>query len=205
MSDRDIKNWDERLKDQVDRRYDNYIRRRFYLATAHDLELWAISGEFIYIEEASSSSARAQVRLNLNTNDDLDLSAGVKIETIFTQLFITNEAQPDEWLDIIIGLNFKYHKPPGPDPGEAQAILPLTHANPNTNVAAASNVCNRALIKADVNNTQTAWIDFGIAAVQNACMPLDAGDWIRIAISNTDRINANFEVGGEYVFIEYEV
>ncbi len=81
----------------------------------------------------------------------------------------------------------------------------MTHANADTDVAAAANPCNRAMIKADVNNTQVAWIDFGVAAVQDNCMPLDAGESITVSISNTDRIHANFEVGGEIVYIAYEV
>jgi len=75
----------------------------------------------------------------------------------------------------------------------------------NTNVAAAAHICNRALIKADVNNTQIVWIDFGVAAVQNNCLPLDPGEWIKVQLSNTNRINANFKVGGEIVYIVYEV
>lgn len=66
-------------------------------------------------------------------------------------------------------------------------------------------ICNLVLIKADVNNTQIAWIDFATAAVQNACMPLDVGEWIKTSLSNLDRIHANFEVGGECVFICYEI
>jgi len=43
-----------------------------------------------------------------------------------------------------------------------------------------------------------------VAAVQNNCMPLDPGEWVRVSISNTDQIHANFEVGGEIVYIAYE-
>ncbi len=206
MSDRDIQAWEMRLKQQSLRGWNNYLRRRIDLTTARTNEYWGGAGEFLYIEQVSSESAKAAIRINRNTNDQIDLELGTVIKTIFTELYITNTVQADQWIDIIIGINFEYYKKSqGVMGDEVQQVLNLTHANPNTDIAAAANPCNRALIKADVNNTQTAWIDFGIAAVQNDCMPLDAGEWIRVAISNTDRIHANFEVGGEIVYIMYEV
>lgn len=206
-SDREIRNWDQRLKDQVRLGWDNYLRRRIHLDAARSLEEWGIAGEYLYVEEVSSESARLTISLNRNTNDPIDLENGVKIRTIFTQIYITNTAQPGEWIDLIIGINFEYTKPAGRglDAGVAQQVLNLTHANADTSAAAAAHPCNSALIKADVNNTQVAWIDFGVAAVQSDCLPLDAGEWVRVKISNTDQINANFEVGGELVFIVYEV
>ena len=207
MSDREIKNWEERLRNQVLKEWHNYDRHRIDLSTVRIAEPWYYPGEFLYIEKVSSESALATIRLNRNTNDAIDLQVGTVIKTIFKEFYITNTAQADEWIDIIIGINFEYYKQfaAGGLISEAQQVLNLTHANPNTNVAAAAHVCNRALIKADVNNTQTAWIDFGVAAVQNNCLPLDAGEWIRVQLSNTNRINANFEVGGEIVYIVYEV
>lgn len=206
MSDKDIKAWEERLKRQMLRGWDNYVRRRIDLSNARSLEYWGITGEFLYIEEVSSESAKAGIRINRNTNDELDLELNTIIKTIFTNFYITNEAQTGEWIDIIIGINFEYYKKArGVLADEVQQVLNLTHVNADTDVAAAAHPCNRALIKADINNTQTAWIDFGVAAVQNNCIPLDAGEWIQVAISNTDRIHANFEVGGEIVYIAYEV
>jgi len=209
MSDRDLKNWDQRLRNQARLGWDNYVRRRINLDNARLDELLTIAGEYIYVEEVSSSSAAASLKLNRNTNDSIDLIAGVTVETIFTDLYITNTAQAGEWIDLLIGINFKYRKPfaaAGSSPqSEAQSVVPLTHANPNTNVTPAARICNAACIKADVNNTQTVWIDFGTAAVQNACLPLDPGESVSVNLSNLNRINANFEVGGEYVFIVYEV
>jgi len=205
-SDRDIQSWDRRLGDQVKRGWDNYMRRRIDLSAARVDEFWSTAGEFLYVEQVSSESAAAVVRLNRNTNDQIDLELGTIIKTIFKELYITNTVQTDQWIDIIIGINFEYYKKSaGVIGGQVQQVLNLTHANPDTDVAAAANPCNQALIKADVNNTQTAWIDFGIAAVQNSCMPLDAGEWIKVSIANTNLIHANFEVGGEIVYIAYEV
>ncbi len=205
MSDRDIQAWGERLKQQSLRGWNKYVRYRISLTSARAAEYWGIAGEFLYVEQASSGSAKANISINRNTNDQIDLELGTVIKTIFTELYISNEAQTDEWIDIIIGINFEYYKKFQGVGDEVRQVLNLTHANPNTDVAAAANPCNRALIKADVNNTQTAWIDFGVAAVQNNCMPLDAGEWIRVNISNTDQIHANFEVGGEIIYIAYEV
>lgn len=204
MSDKDIKNWDQRLDDQQKRNWDNYVRRRIDLTTARVDDEFYIAGEFIYIEKTSSGSATGTIKLNRNTNDSFDLVVGSKLETIFIKFYITNDAQPGKWIDIIIGINFKYEKPFSLIQGQAQQVLNLTHPIANTDVAAAANVCNRALIKASPNNTDLAWIDFGVAAVQNNCMPLDAGEWIEVAISNTAMIHANFVVGGELCFIEYE-
>lgn len=207
MSDKDIGAWPERLKDQVLRSWENYKRFRIDLSTARTAEFTAIAGEFFYIEEVSSASAAASIRLNRNTNDPIDLQIGVVIKTIFKEFYITNDAQADEWIDIIIGINFEYSKRAaagGILVDEAQPILPVT-ALANINVTPPANPCNRALVKADVYNTQPAWIDFGMAAVQNACLPLDAGEWIEVKISNTNRININFEVNNELVFVVFEV
>jgi len=203
-SDTDIKNWEVRLKAQVLRDWHNYDRHRIDLATARAAVLKNFTGEFLYVEKASSESALATVRLNRNTNDAIDLQVGTTIKTVFKDFYITNAAQAGEWIDIITGINFEYYRG-GVLGAEAQQVLNLTHAVADTNIAAAAHVCDRALIKAGVGNTQTAWIDFGVAAVQNNCLPLDPGEWTRVSLSNTDRINANFEVGGEIVFIVYEV
>ena len=206
MSDRDIKAWEKRLSDQVLRSWNNYVRRRINLSTARTNEYFGIVGEFFYVEQVSSESAKADIRLNRNTNDEIDLELGTVIKTIFQEIYITNTAQTDQWIDVIIGINFEYYKKSqGVMGDEVKQVLNLTHANADTDVAAAANPCNRAMIKADVNNTQVAWIDFGVAAVQVNCMPLDAGESITVSISNTDRIHANFEVGGEIVYIAYEV
>lgn len=208
MSDTDIKNWDQRLKDQVLRQWENYVCRRIDLTAARALEFWGVTGEFIYVQDSSSASAAAAIRINRNTNDQIDLVPGTTIKTVFQTIFIDNDAQPGEWIDLIVGINFEYYNQSVSDQiisAEVQAIVPLTHANPNTNVTPAAQISNAAIIKADINNTQTVWIDFGTAAVQSACMPLDPGEWLRVPLSNLDQINANFEVGGENVFIAYEV
>jgi hypothetical protein len=206
VSDKDIKNWDQRLKDQVFLRWENYFRRRIHLDTAHNAEFWAITGEFIYVEKVSSASAKVTISFNRNTNDQLELVQGTEIETVFESCYITNDAQPDEWIDLLIGINFKYHKRAGQGIIlSAQPAIKLTHANANTNVVAASQICSQVVIKANVQNAGISWINFGTAAVQNACLPLDPGDWVTVNLSNLDLINVNYEIGGECVFIIYEL
>lgn len=205
-SDRDIKNWDQRLKDQLALGWDNYMKRRLNLDTARDLELWPNTGEFLYIENVSSKSAKATVRLNRNNNDPIDLELGTQIKTIFIQLHITHTAQPGEWIDIITGINFEYYKESQDSilSAEAQPCLILTKPAPG-NVVAPAHPCNRVLIRAHTGNAGTVWIDFATAAVVNACYELTAGDAISSPCSNTNRINGNFTAGGDNITIVYEV
>jgi len=208
QSDKDIKNWEQRLGDQVKRDWHNYDRYRIDLSIARDKEPWNFSGEFIYVESVSSQSAYAKIRLNRNTNAEFDLEIGSTLKTVVKEFYITNTAQAGEWIELIIGINFEYYKQFSGDEiprSRARQVLNLTHAVANTDVAAVAQPCNSVMIKADVNNTQTAWIDFGVAAVQNSAFPLDAGEWLRVKLPNTDQVHANFEVGGEIVFIVYEV
>ncbi len=206
-SDRDIISWDHRLSEQHLRGWDNYVRRRIDLTDARAIEYLGISGEFLYVERVSSGSANALIRLNRNTNDEIGLDSGTVIKTIFTSVYLTNTAQAGEWIDLIIGINFEYYNETAQAAmsAKAQPVVPLTHANADTNVVPAAQICNAVLIKADTNNTADAWIDFGTAAVQNACFPLSPGDSVTVHLANLNEINANFEVGGENVFIIYEV
>ncbi len=205
-SDRDIHAWDKRLKQQTLRGWENYVRRRIDLSIARTSEYFGIAGEFLYIEQVSSDAAFASIAINRNTNDLIDLELGTVVKTIFTEFYVTNVAQAGQWIDLIIGINFEYYKQSRGVVGDVvQQVLNLTHANPDTDVQAAANPCNRALIKADVNNIDVAWIDFGVAAVQDDCFPLDAGEWVQVRITNTDQIHANFVVGGEIIYIAYEV
>jgi len=110
-SDKDIKTWDQRLTDQSVRHWENYIHRRIDLSKARLDEIFCIPGEFIYVEDASDDDvAVAKIKIQKNNNDALDLENGVEIKTVFTQFFITNDALQDEWLDLIIGINFIYKK-----------------------------------------------------------------------------------------------
>ncbi len=113
MDDREIQQWDKRLADQVKRGWDNYKHLRIDLTAARLNEPLRIAGEFLYVY-SSSGSAKAKIKLNRNTNDSLDLEKGVNIETVFVEVFITNDALPGEWIDLVFGINFKFREKSGP-------------------------------------------------------------------------------------------
>lgn len=200
-SDRDISSFDERLLDHVKKKHSNYERIRIDLSVARNYHLYDVAGEFITIERQSSEIAAAELTFDLPNRDVINLGEVHEVQTVFEKFYISNAAQSGQWFDLIIGRNFKSISKRIERGGSVQQVLNVTHANPNTNVACAAQSCKAAHIKADVNNTQTAWIDFGVAAVQNSALPLDPGEWVIFPMSNTNVINANFEVGGEIVFV----
>lgn len=197
--------WEENLAAQKRRGFINYSVVTIDLGTGRANELIHIPGDILYVNSVSSNSASATARFNLTKNDEVSLKYHSKIETVFTSVFISNEIQAGEWMELVLGINFKMSNLNIPSRSDVQPAIIITHAAADNNQAGAAHPCNAAIIKADVENTSIAWIDFGKAAVQDACIPLDPGEWIRVPISNTDRINANFEVGGERVFVAYEV
>lgn len=211
ISDRDINSFESRLSNHCREKWSNYERLRIDLATPRNYQKFDIAGEFIEVERASDTTAAAELILDFTNRAVINISERRIVETVFNRFYISNAAQADKWLDLLIGRNFRswgYGTGTGTGGGttgatEAQQVLNLTHANPNTSVQAAANACIEAIIKADVENTDIAWIDFGVAAVQDSCIPLDPGEWIKVPITNTNRIYANFEVGGEIVYIAY--
>ena len=205
MDNDSIKGWEERLADQVKRHWENYFVRRISLETARVNELLSLAGEYLFVLKASSASATMTVRLNQIRNDPLDLEDGVLVQTIFAQMYLTNAAQPGEWLDVIVGMNFSYEKKESFVSETAQPAVTYTGAAANTNYTPAAQVCNKALIQADLKNAGFVWVNFGAAAVQDAAHVLEAGASITVKIDNLDQINLNFEVAAEQVFITYQV
>ncbi|MBA7496443.1 hypothetical protein ES702_07051 [subsurface metagenome] len=114
-SDRDISQWDARLKQQLERNFYNYHNRRIDLSVARDNKQYNWTGETFIVEKASSANAIATVRLMFEDADELILQDNVEIKSIFNSVFISNEAQAGEWLDIIAGINFEYKKKIGID------------------------------------------------------------------------------------------
>lgn len=125
-SDRDISEWDARLRTQLQRSFHNYHVRRIDLSVARENKKLDWTGEIIIVEKASSSSAIAKLRLNYDDADLLTLEENVEIESIFGGVFLTNDAQPDEWLDVIEGINFSYKK----KIAELSKILPCVKTEP---------------------------------------------------------------------------
>lgn len=110
MSDQEIIQWDKRLADQVRRGWDNYKHLHIDLGVARLDQSYLIAGEYLYVEQSSSADAIAEIKLNRVNNDALDLEKGVSIETVFIEVFITNDVLEDEWIDLVFGINFKYKK-----------------------------------------------------------------------------------------------
>ncbi len=198
-------NWDRRLQDQVERGWQNYRKKRIHLDTARVDELFSWTGDFMYVEASSAEAALAGVKLNINTNESLLLQVGTKVKTVFTSFYFSNTAQADQWIDLIVGVNFEKMDPHPEQSRQAQAVAEITHANPDTNQAGADQIAERVVITASPLNTDITWLDFGQAAVQDSCYPLEPGDSVMVRISNLDQINVNFEVGGESVWVINEI
>lgn len=109
-SDRDISQWDARLKEQIDRHFHNYHIHKIDLTIERKDELVNWAGESLIVENVSSSSAIANVRLNFKDADQLTLKEGIEIKSIFGRVYLSNDAQAGEWLEIIAGINFSYKK-----------------------------------------------------------------------------------------------
>lgn len=109
-SDRDISQWDARLKEQLERSFHNYHKRRIDLSVARDNKQFDWTGETLIVEKASSADANATVRFMFEDADELTLQENIEIKSIFNRIYISNDAQTDEWLDVIAGINFEYKK-----------------------------------------------------------------------------------------------
>ena len=89
------------------------------------------------------------------------------------------------------------------DIGLTEAAIFVTNASNAVDTQAADHDCKRALIKAFTSNTGLVWINLGVAAVQQQCCPIDAGESVNVPISNTDKIHANFAVANEKIAVLY--
>jgi len=98
------------LRNQILKNWKNYKLKRIDLGVARTKQQYDLAGKYICVEKISSADAAATIILNDKDNSELDLDDGVEIETLFKKVFITNEAQADEWIDIIFGADFKYKK-----------------------------------------------------------------------------------------------
>lgn len=201
-SDRDIGSFEERLKDHAIKQWSNIERLRIDLTDARNIYLYDIAGEYIAVEKTSSAPAAATIRLDRTNRDEIHLVRGRIIETLFAKFHISNAAQAGEWIDIVIGRNFRTWLDGSANRNaESQQVLNVTNIAANANTVCAAGDVQAAHIKADVNNAGIVWVDFGAAAVQNGCIPLDPGEWVIMPLSNTNRINANFEIANEILYI----
>lgn len=110
QSDRDISQWDAKLKEQLERSFHNYQVHTVDLSIARDKEKYDWTGETIIVEKVSSATAIATVRLMFDDADELILEKNVEIKSIFNKVYLSNEVQAGGWLIIIVGINFEYKK-----------------------------------------------------------------------------------------------
>ena len=163
--------------------------------------LVAGAGDFLAVQDVSSKTVRATIDIDHKAGGLL-LKSRVKIRKEFKAVYLSAIAQPNEWIEFVVGKGSDYSVGSQINPSiEPQAVVKLTHATANTNITPSSKVVDSAIIKASPKNTDIAWIDFGQPAAQDDCLPLMPGDSVSVPIPNLNEINANFEVSGEKVWI----
>ncbi len=201
-----MENWEQRIHDQVKRGWTNYHKYTFNRSGARSDVHFGFTGDFLYVEAASSASALASVKFNRDTNDSLDIQAGTSMKTVFTGFYFSNDAQSGEWITVIVGINFEKIDQFPDQSREAQPAIVITNALADTNTPGPANPCNEVLLRASPDNTGRVWVNFGTPVVGvNTCYPLDAGEIVAVALSNTDQINAWFTVANERLFVIYQV
>jgi len=196
-------NWDKNLKTLVARRFKNYEDFVLDLSVARTLELKNIPGDFLAVIDSSHAAATCDIRFNKIDNDPIAIKADKEIQTVFTGFYISNSAVAGASLTIRVGILYVETNPPRR--ATAKKTLTVTNAAANTDTQCAAHLCDRALIKADNRNTDIVWVDFGAAAVQGSCIPLEPGESIRVDIDNTNEVHCNFVVANEKAFVVYEV
>ncbi len=196
-------NWNKNLEQLVKRRYKNYEDLTIDLSVARTFELKSIPGDFLAVISATNKAVNCEIRFNKQDNDPITLTHGKTIQTVFTGFYLSNTAQSGATITIRIGII--YSENDLPRRATAESILTVTNAAANTDTQAAAHLCDVALIKASNLNTDIVWIQFGAAAVQGSCLPLEPGESIAVDIDNTNEIHCNFTVANEKAFIVYEV
>ena len=197
-----MRTWEQKLAEQVQRKFDNYRIVRIPLDAALDNMEFVAAGNELIVSNASSKTAAAAVRFARTAKESINLVKGAKIYSVFTSFFITSTAQPGEWLELLAGIDFdvKYE---GSSDGESQPAITVTNVSANANTVAAAHICSSAIIKSLSTNTNLVWINFGAAAVEGSCYDLVPGGVIGLPMSNTNRINALFKVANEKLIVIY--
>ena len=195
-------NFEERLADHVKEKWSNYERIRVELGTARNYIKLDIAGDFIAVDTVSSGLAVVTIRLDRTNRNALNFNKGSHVETLFERFYLSNAALSGEWMELIIGRNFRaWHDSLATQLDQSLQVLNVTNGAANTNTICAAQVCQASIIKAHVENAGIAWIDYGAAAIQASCHPLDPGEWVIVPLSNTNRINVNFQIADELVFV----
>lgn len=195
-----MNDWDQQLKEQAQRKFDNYRKVKIPLDNALDNQEFLVAGNELIVINASSKMAAATVRFTRTAKEAIDLVKGVKIHNVFTSFFVTSIAQSGEWLELLAGIDFDVKYECSSD-GEAQPAMVLTNATANADTQAVSNTCTSAVIKSATSNTGLIWINIGAAAVENSCYDLAPGGVLALPMQNTNKIHALFKVANEGLII----
>lgn len=89
------------------------------------------------------------------------------------------------------------------DNGIARPCIIITNVAADANTVGAAHACKRVLVRAHTTNTGLVWVDFGAAAVDVSCYPLDKGDAYAGPLLNTNQVNCLFKVANEKVTVVY--
>jgi len=194
--------WNKQLKEQVERKFDNYRIFRIPLDAALDNQEFAAPGNELIVVNASSKIAIATVRFTRTAKEPINIFKNAKLFNVFTSFFVSCTAQPGEWLELFAGIDFdiKYE---GSSVDESQPAITVTNVAADTNTVAAAHSCSFAIIKALLTNTSIVWVNIGAAAVEGSCYDLSPGGVVGLPMSNTNRINALFKIANEKLSIIY--
>jgi len=198
-------NWNTNLKTLIEKRYKNYEDIRVDLSAARDNFLISQAGDFLKVISASNQAASCSIKFNTTDNSPIDLTVGKTIQTIFKGIYLTNAATAGAWLIIRVGIIYVEDESSAPRRVTARPALTVTNVAANTDTPAAANLCDKVLIKASNQNTDIVWVNFGVAAVQGSCIPLEPGESITVDLDNTSQVHCNFVVANEKAFIIFEV
>lgn len=196
-----MKDFEKALNEQVLKRYEKYKTYRIALTDVHTAHEINLAGSFLVVESVSNAGVTATIRLDETRLDPIELKLHTIIRTVFTKFYLTNTAQKDQWIEILVGCDFEIDRPTAPVTIETQAVQVLTNVAANVNTVGPDVPCSAVFIKADVANVGVVWVDFRTAAVQNACLPFDPGDWSKHYLPNLNLVNANFEIANERLLI----
>ncbi len=199
-----LEQWKAQLAEQVKKGLDQYTAVKIPLDTPRENEVIHVAAGSLCVQDSSSRGAKATIRLNRVGAGDLTLEKGVQIDCAFKAIFLTNAGQAGAWLEIVFGREFRIGLSDRHG-GQVQPCFIVTNATPNVNTIAEAHVCSAALVRAHPANAGLAWVNFGAAATDGGCYPLEKTDAVAVPAGNTNQINVLFKTGGDKVTVTYKV
>jgi hypothetical protein len=100
--------WEIRLKEQVNRKFQNYKVIHVDLSSDMTDKEFPVAGDSLIVIRASSAAALASVKFNRNVNDELPVFEYAKHMLVFTSFFVSCDAQSGEWLDLLAGIDYEF-------------------------------------------------------------------------------------------------